>query len=125
MFAIGGLPLVSGRARIVAVAVRSGNLAVLVVDDQLGTLVSADFSGSINRLTLCVAVSRGAFRTTSFDIPAAIGGGNNVMRVSFSFSHVPFSFLLSSNSQHDNDVSGESQPFCEFHLSVLLSHEVL
>jgi len=76
---VGGLPFVSGRARIIAVAVRSGNLAVLVVDDQLGTLVSTDFPCSVDGLPLGVAVSGGTFRSAPFDIPSAIGVGNNVM----------------------------------------------
>jgi hypothetical protein len=79
--------LVSGRVRIMAVAVRPGNLAILIVDDQLGTLVPADFPSSLDGFPFGFAVKRSPFRATPLDIPPAIGLGDHMMSLATTFGH--------------------------------------
>jgi len=56
---------------------------VPVMDNQLGTLIPADFPGVLNGILLPVKVLDGAFATTLFDVPsAAASTWNDMMSLS-------------------------------------------
>lgn len=76
------LKLTLGRARVVSVAVGALDFAVLSMDDQFGSLVTADLATGIDRLSLGVPVATRTLATASFYIPATIGIRNNMMGVS-------------------------------------------
>src|SRR5438105_3059940 len=68
------------RERIVTVAVFVADLAVLVMNHQLGALVVADDTCAVNRLLFRVEMAGGAVGTALLDVPASLRGGNNVSR---------------------------------------------
>ena len=76
------LELALGRARVISVAVGTLGFAVSSVDNQFSSLVTADLTTGINRLSLGVPVAARTLATASFYIPATIGIRNNMMGVS-------------------------------------------
>jgi hypothetical protein len=68
---------------IVPVAVFLCDLPVLVVDNQFGLLVLADFACNVHGILFILSMLDCAFTAAYFDIPAAAFSGNYVMR----FSH--------------------------------------
>ena len=54
-------------------------LSILVVNEQLATLVAADFSRNVHCILFDVGVLDSALAATFFYIPATTGIGNNVM----------------------------------------------
>lgn len=58
--------------RVVAVAVLPLNRAVLAMDDELGSLVAADFPASVYRFGFRVKVTASTFGPGTLHVPAAI-----------------------------------------------------
>ena len=66
--------------RVVAVAISLLDLPVFPVDEQLGLLLSADLSRSLNSIGLSVKMPGRAATPTFFDIPSSVRIRYNVMR---------------------------------------------
>ena len=71
-----------GRKRVVSMAVGTLDSTVFPVDNQFGSLITADLASSIDSLGLGVPVTTGTLTSTALNIPAAIGVRNNMMGVS-------------------------------------------
>lgn len=73
------LSLALWRIRIVPVAVRAGDLPVLVMDLELRSLVAADLAGRVDGVLLLVEVTAGSLGTTALDVPTALRIGHDMM----------------------------------------------
>lgn len=77
------LPFVFRGTRVAAVTVALGDSPVPVMNNQLGTLIPADFPGVVNGILLPVKVLDGALATTLLDVPsAAASTWNDMMSLS-------------------------------------------
>lgn len=98
--------LVLRRTGVVSVAVALGDFAVPVVDDQLGTLVTADLPAPVDGVLLSVEIRRSTAVATPFDIPPAAPIRDDVVRLPAQVNHPPgegffldnlFRFTLNEN----------------------------
>ena len=68
--------------RVIAMAVRTSDLAVLIVDRELGALVTADSPTQLLSFGLGVSDVAGPLAAITLDLPAAILVGHDAMSVS-------------------------------------------
>ena len=69
---IGSIELSPRRIRIMSMAIRLSNPAILIMNYQFSSLVLANFTGNINRLFFCSDMGRSAIGTAPFNVPPAI-----------------------------------------------------
>jgi hypothetical protein len=76
-----------GRIGITPMTVALADTSILVVDTQLSFLIAAQLATVINRLLLCVKMSRSAVAPATLDIPSAIRARYHMMGVWSTFRY--------------------------------------